>query len=408
MGHEPRRGARVNISIVPDTGGFRLNASSSVERDPGFSCEILAKSQFSFGDSVAQLRAFKDIVEDIDVNDWLRTGAALEKLGGVGNLFAYRLFGQLGLEGFCAYLSVLFADVDAQENPVLVEITAPPEMQFPFEVLPVLGPPPEAPQTPAQVVSAACAFPGFAAIIRRTVLGPALPQRPSLAMGEQLPVRLFRHGQLEAELFEVGGPFEVRGSWPERAYGSQREALQSFGKLIFDAPSLGSDCGEQVQHFACHCQTGHGEAGAWEIQLAPPHESDEIGLSLVDLLAERRKRLTNSAAIRPLVFMNACGSAAIDPVSILSLPRMFLENGNCAYIGTETKIPPEIAADISRRFYAHLLSGNEVSAGLALHRAKWELLLRHGNPSGVLYTLYGDPDVAVGNAGPQPGARHDR
>jgi hypothetical protein len=395
MDNDSPRGTLLNFVITPRTGAsFALTVSSSIKGDPGFEAEIFSRSQASFGDAVAQLRAFKDIVEDVDVDDWARAGSALAKLEQIGYLFAYRLFGQRDLERFRDYLPTLFADIDPEERPALIEIAAPEDMYFPLELLPVLAVPPEEPTTADEVIGAARAFPGFATVIRRTALGPPLAQRSMLKMGEKLPVRLFRHGRLESELFDrADSPFEVRGPWPAQRYDRQTEAIKAFGRLIFDAEALGRDGGDQIQHFACHCQTGSGEAGTWEIQLAPSDESDELGLSLTELLLERGKRRTNPSITRPLVFMNACGSAAIDPLSILSLPRLFLENSNCAYIGTETKIPPDVAAAISQRFYAHLLGGER--AGIALHRAKWELLLRHGNPSGALYTFYGDPDVAV-------------
>ena len=218
-------------------------------------------------------------------------------------------------------------------------------------------------------------------------------------MGARLAVRLFRHGNLESELFdEAHGRLQVQGRWPLQVYKPRMKGVKAFSELIFDAPHIDDDGAEQVHHFACHCQTGAGQPGGWEIQLAPPPGSTDLLLRFDELLLERNRRVTTKGN-RPLVFMNACGSAMVDPFSIISLPRLFLDNRNCTFIGTETRIPPKIAAFISKRFYDHLIPAEDARIGLsaarALHAAKWELLIRHGNPCGVLYTLYGDPDAVV-------------
>ena len=91
--------------------------------------------------------------------------------------------------------------------------------------------------------------------------------------------------------------------------------------------------------------------------------------------------------------MNACGTSTINPSSAASFVQLFLENGNRGFIGTETRVPDLVATEYSRIFYKHLVGGETV--GYAMHQAKWDLLRQFKNPLGVLYTLYGNPDLAV-------------
>ena len=393
MRDEARHGAHLSFTIRPISGGYELTVAPSAEGAEGLVAVIPEKSQVSFGEAVADLRTFKDVASEAAGDAWKAAGDALELLGIIGNEFLFKLLSRRDIERLESYLVVFFADRDAQDQPLLIDVNAPPEFQFPLEVMPLLGPPPEGMRSAGDVFAGAATFPGFAAIIRRNPLDLSVPRSVKLQADGRLPVRAFRHGRLEEDLLGPGGDLslEVQAIWPEKEY-EPLDARRRFGELVFGAPTLGTAGGEQVQHFACHCQTGSDRANRWEIQLAPPDGRAQIRLKYDELLAETRRYPADPAGARPLVFMNACGSAAIDPLSILSLPRMFLENGNCVYIGTETKIPPAVAAAMSRHFYRHLLE--QASAGMALHRAKWELLTR-GSPAGVLYTLYGDPDVAI-------------
>ena len=56
-------------------------------------------------------------------------------------------------------------------------------------------------------------------------------------------------------------------------------------------------------------------------------------------------------------------------------------------------MPDLVAAVYARSFYGALLSGRTV--GAALVTARQELLHEFGNPLGLLYVLYGDPDIRI-------------
>jgi len=303
------------------------------------------------------------------------------------------------------------ATEDPIEAPPLVDINTPPDICIPFELLPLLSFDGPNIETFADLQPAAALLPGFRAIIRRTDATASLPQAANLRGTPKVPFRLFRYGSLEADLFtRLGDVLEVRRPWPEQPLERKR-AVRAFGDLIFTAGTSVDSSPDQIQHFACHCEGGAGSGGHPSISLAPAPSDpdkdpdDEIELLLEKLIPGLLNHWTPSLA-KPLVFLNACESAAIPTCSILSLPKLFLDNGNPVYIGTECRVPRNVAARLSERFYYHLLkpviaptgTGDYQRVGMALHLAKWDLLLLHGNPAGIMYTLYGDPNVGIERA----------
>ena len=90
-----------------------------------------------------------------------------------------------------------------------------------------------------------------------------------------------------------------------------------------------------------------------------------------------------------------------------SFPEVFLDVGNRSVIGTETRIPDAFAAAFSEKFYLTLIRGDPV--GVSLFTARWSLLKHLRNPLGILYTLFGIPDLHVhgGNSSAvSPPAQH--
>ena len=93
------------------------------------------------------------------------------------------------------------------------------------------------------------------------------------------------------------------------------------------------------------------------------------------------------------MFINACGSSHIEPLTGASLPAFFLRERHVGVIGTETEVRDDLAAELSCQFYKELLAGENV--GTALQRAKWTILRRYRNPLVLLYTLYGNPRLQI-------------
>ncbi len=244
---------------------------------------------------------------------------------------------------------------------------------------------------------AARRFPGFSAVIRRQFTDLSIDQDLVLKNEPKLPVRCFSYSGLggageEVQFFaEIRDGIDLDGPWPtgpmSEEFPRSLATHLRYGDRRFDG---GVWAGDQIQHFACHCEIDEEVASASRLRFSFGNEVTIADLeSYFALLRDKRR-----PEWRPLIFLNACGGSRIDPVMVTSFPRFFLEeNGNRGFIGTETNVPDSLAARFSMRFYEELLSG--ATLGDAVHRAKWAMLTKHNNPLGILYTVYADPDLRL-------------
>jgi hypothetical protein len=123
----------------------------------------------------------------------------------------------------------------------------------------------------------------------------------------------------------------------------------------------------------------------------------ELGAELVRLAAEsaEQDRPCMQRADKPLVVMNACGTSVLNATSAVSFPALFLkDNENRGFVGTEIAVPDDVASTFSRFLYGELFL-NSCSLGEAVRRARRQLLERYGNPLGLAYSVYADPDMRV-------------
>ena len=96
----------------------------------------------------------------------------------------------------------------------------------------------------------------------------------------------------------------------------------------------------------------------------------------------------------PLIFLNTCGSARICPFGVISFPEFFLKhNHSIGFLGTEINIPDTFASNFTKIFYYFFLQG--YSLGEALYKTKWFFIEKYNNPLGILYTIYGNPNIRV-------------
>jgi hypothetical protein len=95
----------------------------------------------------------------------------------------------------------------------------------------------------------------------------------------------------------------------------------------------------------------------------------------------------------PLVFLNGCetGTAGIDSTNENSFPGMFLDLGASSVIATEAPVWDKFGLGFSNELIA-LLSAGE-SLGDALFDIRRKYLKVANNPLGLIYTLYGNPNV---------------
>jgi CHAT domain len=97
---------------------------------------------------------------------------------------------------------------------------------------------------------------------------------------------------------------------------------------------------------------------------------------------------------RPLVLMNACASGQGTESGFSPFVKLFLNSWRArGFVGTDAEIPTAFADVFARRLIERFLQAR-APIGDALHETVREALAA-GNPLGLLYCLYGRPDLAM-------------
>lgn len=92
---------------------------------------------------------------------------------------------------------------------------------------------------------------------------------------------------------------------------------------------------------------------------------------------------------RPLVFANACTTAAADISMLNELEARFFRRGARAYIGTESKVPIALASRFAHVFFHYFerrASERPIAAGEAVYQARMFLWRHYRNLGGLFYT----------------------
>ena len=98
----------------------------------------------------------------------------------------------------------------------------------------------------------------------------------------------------------------------------------------------------------------------------------------------------------PLVFINGCHTAALEPESAMNLVDSFVYANAAGIIGTEITIFEPLAVAFAEACFRYFL--DEVPIGEAIRRARLELL-KQGNPLGLVYIPYVMANLVLKEAG---------
>jgi hypothetical protein len=114
---------------------------------------------------------------------------------------------------------------------------------------------------------------------------------------------------------------------------------------------------------------------------------------------------------QPLVFANACDTAAGEPYTPNRLERLFFDRGCRAFIGTECKVPIQFAARFADVFFRFLydVEFGPTSAGEALVQTRRFFWTEYRNMGGLFYSYVNDYHVSyepVAEPGVPTLARH--
>jgi hypothetical protein len=257
-------------------------------------------------------------------------------------------------------------------------------------------------------VALAARFPAFSSTVYRSLLeAPGPAGSVEFCRFEKLRIRLFQHAG--TQVAQNGRTYlrslkdvAMLGPWPTVPLQRPQFIAELAEQLWSGGSRAGTDDSrivrDHVQYFACHCETERPNSGDYGLLLAhdrgflPWYRATNVTLrELHQALGRLPERVAPGPL--PLVFLNACGGARITPSGATSFPNLFLDNDNCCIIAAETPVQDDFADLFAREFYDHLLTLKH--SGQALFQARWALLKIKRNPQGMVYSMYGTPDVRI-------------
>lgn len=340
--------------------------------------------------------------------DWGKISMAVNLLESFGQGMGERLFGYHEWGYVKHFFRKQLQQSLREDEPFLVEVITPPAGITPIEFLPVFaeGKKPSTIRNAMDLEAAMRQFPAFSAVVRRVVLTGHPYERDNIIEAyPRLPLKLFYHAGLKGALkekafFEKMPMLELRGPWPIEDIPLD-QIVETLADHLLDPSKKFQGRGacppDQIQHFACHCDTSGPSSLEHSITLAHAPKADRrvrIG-ELEEKIGRRAGWMKKKdAGVSPLIFLNACGSNAMTPMDSTSFLGLF-HHISRGMIGTEALVPDQFAAAFSESFYRYLIKHE--SLGKSIQQARLDMLRRHYIPLGILYTLYADSDIRVGN-----------
>jgi hypothetical protein len=380
----------------------------------------------AFRDGLAEdlYKAVQDIEDLIQLQNWDDIRKAVNSLANVGSRMMYDLMKKAEEKAFWTFLNDNFPEAFSSEptesyEPPLIEVDSPGEF-IPFGIISPAGATWNIRDGDLRSLRRAMFnFLGMKGIIRHAPLPPEAGETGKskdnlLWNPKRLPIKFFYDSNLDGAKEEKKFFFDVMakhidadGPWPnhlvneDNVHAKLASALWETGrKLNGDLREVG-EWGDQVHHFSCHCDTESEAVSEYSIEVRDGSIGpfritlNELKPALRDArLADKDDRNTG----KPLLFLNACGSAVGSPKNLPAFPQTFAESHR-AVIGTEATMPDGVAAIMAERFYLNLLAGS--NAGQSLHKAKWHLVDMYYNPLGALYTLHGETGLHISDPKPE-------
>jgi hypothetical protein len=306
-------------------------------------------------------------------------------------------------------------DCDAQ-LPGLISVRTTLGSGIPVEMLPLFEL-----KTPEKfrgdLTRIAASFLGFSAILMRNI-GANPPDTDRLLASPRLPIKSFLYNGLPGidvtyRSLKQNPLLDLDGLWPDANVPKDDDFAAALARHLWepDRSFSGGDRRppDQICFFACHCDTTAKHPAKYTLTLhtgeqwRPKRGVRKVDLeTLTDELAELRRCPGAARRGRPLVFLNACGTAVVDPAGASSFPELFLKHdlGFLGFIGTETTVPDAFAAAFTQVFFEYLLA--EMEIGRVMHASRWKLLNEQTNPLGIVYSLYAAPEIRVRRLGARP------
>jgi hypothetical protein len=205
----------------------------------------------------------------------------------------------------------------------------------------------------------------------------------SLPKGTGASSELFWKGQPEVTVGVSTDKDFVLREKHELALKALRTLTWNYAATREDVFKLLREKNPQLVYFYCH----GGISGTLPFILVGP--KDEIGITRDNLRSERIRWKSP----RPLVFINGCHTAALEPDVAIEFISAFVSVANaCGVIGTEITIFEPLAKAFAEECLRRFLNGDQIGDAIRGARLK---LLKEGNPLGLVYIPYVMADLRM-------------
>ena len=203
-----------------------------------------------------------------------------------------------------------------------------------------------------------------------------------------------RAAALDRTRIEVAG--KPRAAAAMYAFDESPGHLQALGEII-DAGDALMDrtavlkalaAGDRsLYYFFCHAEKGDTQPIGLRLKLAENQLLVAGSLPSRSDAAEWEWNLGAWDQHRPLVFLNACKSIALDATLVSPFVDGFIDLGASALVGTEVQVFTELAASTARELLRRMVALREDLGTALLHVRR--AMLGAGNPMGLAYAAYG-------------------
>ena len=137
-----------------------------------------------------------------------------------------------------------------------------------------------------------------------------------------------------------------------------------------------------------YCQSSVGNGSAPVLRFGSTNAATDV--------LNRTELSTRSFADRPLVFANACTTSTADAYTANELELNFFKRGCRAFIGTESKVPIQLASRFAAlffQFFYRQIDAEPMAAGEALAQTRLQLWQQYRNIGGLFYSYVNAYDL---------------
>jgi CHAT domain len=211
---------------------------------------------------------------------------------------------------------------------------------------------------------------------------PITPPSPMIDSAPALGIHVLYNDGIDAQM--PSHPVAA-----QRAYWGSRHGLQLIEGTsvaeLFDS-ALATSATDKVLYLYCHAVASNTDPDDSHLVLSG---DEKVTLGELSVRAPTGDLLPSA----PLVFVNACESGDLSPNFYDGFVPYFLAKGARGVIGTECKTPGLFASEWAQAFFDRFFTGEQL--GTTILTLRRQFLAEHGNPLGLLYGVYCDPDTRV-------------